>query len=224
MVNGTDEVKYHIHMDLSSISTQYRDFLIGKGFYHDPFEKEEGDSSSTPQHHFTRKLLKSEAGLFRSLTKEVSSVGLNDSEVKGYLEAEVVDVIPLIERFFGGIANPPFFIQTRPLTTDEKFRQSEFHARIHAERSNPSLIESLIEENTGLYTVHRKKKDGTHVLFTAQGYSGQVDELISRLKEYIESVGGASSGRIVRELVASYTFFGELDSSKDLPQIIDKVI
>ena len=222
MINEMQHVGYHIHMDLEKISPDFTAFLKKRGFYHDPFDKQPGDSNSTPEHHFTIKLGTDDAKKFRRLKDEISNRAVTDVDVKGYLEAEVVYMCKIPDSPYTGNAHPPFFLVTRSLTESEEFRQSEFHARMHADQSHPDLVQSLFEANTGMYTVHRRKNDGIHVLFTAQGYTKTVDHVVMLLIDYLDSTGGTYSGRIVRELIAGYQFFGDF-GLKDLPKIIDRV-
>jgi hypothetical protein len=215
---------FHIHLDLERISEEFKAFLLSNGFYYDPFDKQEGDSNSVPEHHYTRKFNIFEKKEFQNVCKTLSKRGLEDQHIKGYLEGEIVSMFPISFKPYTYPSHSPFYIHTRQLHGPpyEPFREVEFHARLHAADSHPQLIELLKEDVTGLYNTHRRKGRESYLLLTAQGHKKDINPLMLQLQEYLIRSGGAVSARIVKETIAFYALFGGADH-RDLPKIVDRI-
>ncbi|HYU97706.1 MAG TPA: hypothetical protein VE977_02645, partial [Pyrinomonadaceae bacterium] len=194
--------RFHIHVDAVTLSAEFEEYLVRDlGFWRSDFSGHpEGVEHFEPPHHFTVKVASSAE--FRARFGRMVSYAETNSPMKGYLEGEFIALDEEVkEQPFNPLVKTPFRIQKTNLPSGG-FRESEIHVVLNRDKSEPLLLQSLVE--MGLYTAYMNKPYGTAQIFTVQGSREKIQLLLPALKEYLENAGGAVNCSIKEERVADW--------------------
>jgi hypothetical protein len=98
------------------------------------------------------------------------------------------------------------------------FRESEIHVVLDRDRSDPRLVQSLMD--MGLYTAYLPKSYGTAQVFTLQGSKAKIGSLLGPLKDYLAKAGGTVNGSIKEERIADWWLS---EPSLSLPPVVEDI-
>jgi len=194
--------EFHVHVDAVNFTNEFETYLIKNlGFWRSDFSGHpEGVEHFEPPHHLTKKLATRTE--FRAVFDSLVSYAETKTPMKGYFEGEFIALDQDIdERPFNLSVKAPFKVHKINLPAGS-FRESEIHVVLNRDKSEPRLLQSLVE--MGLYTAYMPKPYGTAQIFTVQGSREKIRSILPPLKEYLENAGGMVNCSIKEERVADW--------------------
>jgi hypothetical protein len=209
---------FHIHVDAIALSEAFENYLINQmGFLRSDFSGHpEGVEHFEPPHHFTLKI--GSSGEFRERFDQLVSYAESTAPMQGYLEGEFIALDEeLKEQPFNPMVRAPFKIHKTYLQAG-RFRESEIHVVLNRDKSEPLLLQSLME--MGLYTAYMNKPYGSAQIFTVQGSREKIQSILPSLKKYLENAGGTVDCSIKEERVAAWWLSQE---NLSLPPVVASI-
>lgn len=228
-MDQSESIRFHIHIDADEMSDELYHYAKTKLGYMDQQFAEGQDFGSgyrvvAPVKHITRRFYESEKELFYDAWDAITDLA-DKGGLKGYIEAEyIVFDRDFPDKPFSGNSKPPFKLNLRLLTgpPSEEFRQTELHLVMDEKRSDPELIQSLLD--TGMYPARLPKpksedySEHMAIVFTAQGYRAEITKLAEMLTAYLHEVGGTVRGSLKEERILRYRLYNI--SHETLPDIL----
>jgi hypothetical protein len=208
---------FHIHVDAASIVPEFEEYLIETGFVRTDFAGHpEGADGFEAPNHLTLKL--NDSVEFRKRFDELESRARATSGIKGYLEGEFIPLDEdVADRPRRDGFNIPFRVTSHPIGQGT-FRETEIHITLDRDRSDPRLLASLSE--MGFFSAYMNKSYGVAQIFTVQGSRSQIDQILPRLLNFLETSGGTARCSVKEERVARWWLS---EPSVALPPVIDEI-
>lgn len=199
-------IEFHVHVDAQVLGLGVEQNLLQEhGFAETNFSGHPaGVQDFGPRRHLTLKC--NNGREFRERFDRVVDY-LRGVRMVGYLEGEyVASDVSIPQRPFDPHVTPPGCLTLDRLPPG-KFRESEVHVTLCRDRSDPRLIDALCR--AGFFASYLPKRDGTAIVFTAQGCRGIVANLLPRLTQYLEEAGGSSACSVKEERIVRWWLSGE---------------
>ena len=220
-MNQSQSRSFHLHVDATCISESFYSILKNEfRFLDSEFSGHpEGYRHFEPNRHLTLKF--TNGNEFRKTCNELEHVVSSYPDFIGYFEGEYVREERFILDAEYHELPVPFKINRRRLNGSvfEQFRESELHLTLDKDRSNPQLIQSLLD--AGLYGAYLPKKEYVALVLTIQGFREDIGGLIDCLWEYIANSGGTVRCKLKEEFATWYKLYGI--EPTNLPEIIDRI-
>lgn len=223
------QVRFHIHIDANEMSNElYETAKSQLGYFDQHFAEGQNFGSGyrvvAPQKHITKQFFEHEKEAFYDAWDAITDLA-DQGGLTGYIEGEYIAFdYDFPDKPYCGDGKPPFKLDLRPLTgpPNEEFRQTELHLVMDEERSDPQLIQSLLD--TGMYPARLPKAASENypahmaIVFTVQGYKNEIGHLAEQLTDYLLKVGGTVRASLKEERILRYKLYDI--TYKELPEII----
>lgn len=211
--------QFHIHVDAWELSVAFGEQLreVWKFVPSDFAGHPEGTEGFEPPHHFTYKTRSSVE--FRRVFDAVFAAAQAPGAMRGYIEGEFLPIdedVP--EKPFDPSVDPPIRAIRLGNLPRDSFREAEIHIVMDTERSDPRLLQILVE--MGLFSAYMKKPYGRAIIFTVGGTREHIGRLLGPLRKYLHEAGGAVAGSIKEERIAAY-WLG--DPNLRLPPVVASI-
>lgn len=208
-----DEKLFHIHADIMRLGDKFKEEILGRlNFEQDNFLSREQieqafderlaglgyslnslTSGRPPEIHWTLKASGKEGQVYkhaRDTIRQWMEKNTGNPDTVGYVETETVQkwLLPAPKDFDPAVPVPFDLTLKEPSPRKEE----ELHFCTVAERTDPRLIDRLVEK--GLYAVMTPRNGGeVGIVLTAQGTHEQLKIVLPLLHRYLLEAGGYSA-------------------------------